>query len=60
MLASRQILSEWPYRGMGYAHSMWTRISVLNYVAGKPERESPLIGTKYAGKDNIKMIWKKE
>lgn len=45
---------------MGDAHSMWTRIFVLTYVAGKPERESPLRGTKYAGKDNIKIDLKKE
>jgi hypothetical protein len=45
---------------MGGAHGMWTRISVLMFVAGKPEGEIPLRGTGCSGKDNIKMDFKGE
>jgi len=39
---------------------MWTRISVLRVVTGKPEGESPLRETGCLGKDNIKIDFKKE
>jgi hypothetical protein len=39
---------------------MWTRISVLRVVVGKPEGESPQRGTGCSGKDNIKIDFKKD
>jgi len=44
----------------GGAHGMWKRISVFRFVARKPEREIPLRGTRCAGKDIIKINFKKE
>ena len=41
LLPSPQILTEWPYHGLGGAHGLWKRINVLSVVAGKPEGESP-------------------
>jgi hypothetical protein len=45
---------------MGDAHGVWTRISVVRIVAGKPEGGSPLRGTGCSGKNNIKTDLKKE